>query len=93
MPKGTQHIETGTLRHNHFGYVLEMDGGGFWVLEFWPIREMGHLLDQRVTVEGVRAGFNILDIDRIKRANEDWPHRRRWTGWFIGCGNGRAQDE
>lgn len=73
MPKGTRYRETGMLRHNHFGYVLEVDSGGFWVLETWPMRRVGHFLDQRVIVEGVQTGFNILDVDCIKRDSEDQP--------------------
>lgn len=82
MPKGTRHTETGTLRHNHFGYILEMDGGGFWVLEFWSMRDVGHFLDDRVTIQGVRTGFNLLDVDRIKCEGEDWPPEQSWTRWF-----------
>lgn len=71
MPKGTRHTETGTLRRNHFGYVLEMDGGGFWVLDVgwgWKARK---LVGQRVTIEGTRAGFNLLDVKRMRRAGSD----------------------
>lgn len=73
MPKWTNHVECGTLRLNHFGYVLDMDGGGFWVLEMWGVRKPRHYLGQRVTVEGARVGFNILSVDRFWREGEQRP--------------------
>ncbi|WP_323810412.1 DUF5818 domain-containing protein [Sphingobium baderi] len=82
MPKGTRHTEIGTLRSNHFGFVLEMDGGGFWVLEFWSVRRINQYLNQRVTVEGIRTGFNQLEVVRIKRDEESWPLEQIWKVWF-----------
>lgn len=83
MPKGARCREAGMLRHNHFGYVLEVDSGGFWVLEIWSMRRVSHFLDQRVIVEGVRIGFNILDVDCIKRDGGDQPSAQSWTPWFA----------
>ena len=66
MPKGARHVETGILRASQYGlYALEMDGGGVWQLDVgwgWKARR---LIGQRVTVEGTRAGFNLLDVRRI----------------------------
>lgn len=76
MPKYTKHVDSGTLRLNHFGYVLEQDGGGFWVLEIWSVRKPQRYLDERVTVEGTRVGFNILSVDRLWREGE--PRSLTW---------------
>jgi len=77
MPKGTRHVEAGTLRSNHFGFVLEMDGGGFWALELWSVQKPQRYFGQRVKVEGTRVGFNILDVDRM------WPEGEpRPLTWF-----------
>lgn len=63
MPKSTRHIETGILRPGCWGYSLHMDGGGVWELDVTGSARK--LLGQRVTVEGTRAGFNLLDVERI----------------------------
>jgi hypothetical protein len=64
MPKGARHIETGILRPGCWGYSLHMDGGGIWELDV--TRSPRRLLGQRVTVEGTRAGFNLLNVTRIR---------------------------
>ena len=59
-------METGILRPSQYGlYALEMDGGGVWQLDVgwgWKARK---LVGQRVTVDGTRAGFNLLDVQRL----------------------------
>ena len=67
MPRGARHIETGILRPGRWGYSLEMDGGGVWELDV--TRSPRKLLGQRVTVEGIRAGFNLLNVDHIRLEN------------------------
>ena len=65
MPKGTRHTLVGTLRRTRVGYALEMPDGGVWQLDVgwsWNARRN---LDRRVTVEGVRSGFDLLDVTRI----------------------------
>lgn len=65
-------METGVLRPSQYGlYALEMDGGGVWQLDVgwgWKARK---LVGQRVTIEGTRAGFNLLDVKRMRRAGSD----------------------
>jgi Protein of unknown function (DUF5818) len=66
MSRGTRHTLTGTLRWTRFGYALEMDGGGMWRLDVswgWKARRC---VDQRVTIEGVRSGFDLLDVNRVE---------------------------
>ena len=65
MPRGTRHTLTGTLgwnERNHI-HVLHMKGGGYWFVDM-PSRT-SHLIDRDITVEGVRSGFNMLDVHRI----------------------------
>jgi Protein of unknown function (DUF5818) len=67
MPLGTRHEVTGMLRSVPRGYVLEVDGGGVWALDWpWPKKAM---LNQRVTVTGTRGGFDSLDVTKIKVAD------------------------
>ena len=66
MPRGTRHTLTGTLRWTRLGYALEMDGGGMWRLDIgwgWTARRN---LNRRVTVEGIRSGFDLLDVHRLR---------------------------
>lgn len=67
MPKGARHIETGILRPGCWSYSLHMDGGGIWELD--TTRPMRKLLGQRVTVEGTRAGFNLLEVNKVLAVN------------------------
>ena len=67
MPRGTRHVETGILRPGQWGYSLEMDGGGVWQLDV--SHSARRYLGQRVTVEGVRSGFNLIDVERIVSGN------------------------
>ncbi|WP_302050499.1 DUF5818 domain-containing protein [Sphingobium chlorophenolicum] len=78
MPRGTRHVLIGTLRRTRFGHVLEMDGGGVWQLDASWSAAKRHC-NQRVTVEGTRSGFDLLDVDRIMpvdQATANQPDRR-----------------
>jgi Protein of unknown function (DUF5818) len=76
MPRGTRHIETGILRPGRWGYSLEMDGGGIWEMDV--TRSPRKMLGQRVTVEGTRAGFNLLNVRRVWPAGDPPPAPRPW---------------
>lgn len=67
VPRGTRHVVTGRLLgpRRDLLLVLEVDGGGEWVLDAPP--GASKLVGHRVTVEGARSGFNLLDVDRIDR--------------------------
>lgn len=67
MPKGARHVETGILRPGTWGYSLEIDGGGVWQLDM-P-RSARRFIGQRVTVEGTRSGFGLLDVRRLRVAD------------------------
>lgn len=63
MPRGARHVETGILRPGRWGYALETDGGGTWQLD--APGSARRYLGKRVTVEGTRSGFDLLDVHRI----------------------------
>ena len=60
MPRGTRHTLSGTLRWNGRCYILEIDNGGYWLLD--TSKSYRRLVDYKVTVEGTRSGFNLLDV-------------------------------
>jgi len=66
MPRGTRHQLTGLLLLSERGPVLAMDDGGYWALDLPPGKR--RLAGQRVTIEGLRSGFNLIDVDRIAKA-------------------------
>jgi len=68
MPMGTRHRETGLLMMARRGYELHVDGGGVWALDF--DRDPKALLGRRVTVEGTRGGFDLLDVRTITMATD-----------------------
>lgn len=63
MPMGTRHRLTGLLLQSPRGYLLRMDDGGTWALDL--NRSAKGMLGQRVTIEGVRSGFDRIDVDWI----------------------------
>lgn len=67
MPRGTRHVETGILRFGTWGYSLEVDDGGVWQLDV--TRSPRRYLGQRVTVEGFRSGFDLIDVHRVGPGN------------------------
>ncbi len=81
MPLGTIHTVRGIIaRRPGYRYFIAVQEGGEWELE--PSRRLTRYLDHPVTVEGVRIGFNRLEVVRIKRDGEDWPPSQSWTRWF-----------
>ena len=67
MPLGTRHVITGTLRRTQRGHVVEVDGGGFWIVFNTPWSARHHC-NRRVTVTGTRCGFNELWLEGMARA-------------------------
>lgn len=66
MPLGTRHELIGLLLEHHGGLVLDVEDGGTWRLDVE--RGARRLLGQRVRVEGIRDGFDLLAVKRIDRA-------------------------
>lgn len=64
MPKGTREELTGVLMDSGGPYpVLRMPDGGEWRLEV--TKRWRHLLGKRVTVKGVRDGFDLIAVSQI----------------------------
>ncbi len=77
MPKGAWHVETGILRARQWGYALERHDGGMWQLDVPGSAR--RYLGMRVTVEGRRSGFDMLDVHRIWQVDE--LGKRPLRGW------------
>lgn len=71
MPRGTQHVLTGILRRGRWGYALQMDGGGMWQLDVTGSADRH--LNTRVTVEGRRSGYDLIDVYRLYPADAPPP--------------------
>jgi hypothetical protein len=56
--KGARYRLEGVLLDSRRGPVLQMDDGGVWALE--TDADASLMLGQRVTVEGVRSGFDRM---------------------------------
>jgi len=63
MPLGTFHQEKGLLLRQRGRLILQRDDGGCWRLD--GPEASGHLLGRRVRVEGVRSGFDVLEVSRV----------------------------
>ena len=66
MPMGTRHRVTGRLMTSARGLIVEVEGGGVYALDADP--DASKLLGHRVVVEGIRNGFDRLDVEWIGRA-------------------------
>lgn len=71
MPRGTEHVLTGILRRGRWGYALQMEGGGMWQLDV--IGSADRYLNTRVTVEGRRSGYDLIDVRRLYPADAPPP--------------------
>lgn len=60
---GTRYRLEGLLVASRRGLVLQMDDGGVWALDMDPGAD--RLAGIRVAVEGVRAGFDRIDVEWI----------------------------
>jgi len=63
MPLGKFYSEEGMLLRQRGGLILQRDDGGRWRLD--ADLKFEHLLGSRVRVEGVRSGFDLLEVSRI----------------------------
>jgi hypothetical protein len=80
MPLGTLHTVKGVVRREPRKVFLAVSSGGEWELE--PDRMVIRHVGQAVVIEGVRTGYNRLEVVRIKREGEEWPPDQSWTNWF-----------
>lgn len=63
---GTRHRLTGILKDARRGLILEMADGGVYALDC--ARDARKHLGQRVIVEGIRSGFDRIDVEWIGAA-------------------------
>lgn len=80
MPIGTAHQLSGVLLRSNDQLVLRVDDGGCWRLS--ADLSARRLLGSRVDVVGVRAGFDLIDVERIGRHGEPLTRLRR-TWWQL----------
>jgi hypothetical protein len=64
MPLGATHDVTGLLLREGRGFVLCPDIGGTWRLDTG--RKAARLAGRRVRVVGIRAQFDLLDVQSIE---------------------------
>lgn len=71
MPLGTRHAGVGRLTLRNGRWSPRVEGGGEWGLDLgW--RHGGRaraLTDRRVEIDGVRDGFDLLQVTRPKAAD------------------------
>ena len=63
MSLGSFHVEEGLLLGQRGRLILQRDAGGRWRLEADP--EVEAKTGQRVRVEGLRSGFDLLEVSRV----------------------------
>lgn len=83
MGRGTRHTVTGVLRWSGREFVLAVDGGGVWRLDVPSVGRARRLLDQTVTVEGLRSEFDLLDVETLRAGGKSAePDARRRFWWW-----------
>lgn len=65
MPLGTTHAPEGLLLIERGALVLRLDGGGRWRLT--ADADVYQRVGQRVRIEGVRTGFDLLEVRSVER--------------------------
>lgn len=65
MSIGGSEVDHGIMLRERGSLVLRPNDGGWWRLS--AETDADGLLGARVRVEGVRAGFDLLDVKRIER--------------------------
>lgn len=63
---GTRYRLEGVLDFSARGWVLRMDDGGIWALD--TDSQADRHIGRRVTIEGVRSGFDRVDVEWIGEA-------------------------
>lgn len=64
--KGTRYRLEGLLLSSRRGPVLQIDDGGTWALDLNS--DARDLLGRRVRIEGIRSGFDRIDVEWIDAA-------------------------
>ena len=64
MPLGAPVDETGLVLQDGPRIILRVDDGGEWQLDLRS--RHGRPLGRRVRVQGMRSGFNLIDVDELQ---------------------------
>lgn len=76
MPLGTHHELEGMLLRQDGQLFLRVDDGGTWRLDAPFGAEQ--LVGARVSVAGLRAGFDLLEVETLRRPGDPIPEKRSW---------------
>lgn len=76
MSRSTRHELEGLLLRRHGELVLEVGNGGTWRLEL--SERVEPMLGRRVTLTGVRIGFDLLDVHTIALVGTKPAPSRSW---------------
>lgn len=83
MPRGLRHELTGMLLHDRGQLCLRVDDGGTWCLQTDP--DACRLVGRHVSLEGIRIGFDLLDVEAVWPAGEAKPEpQRSWLRRLFG---------
>lgn len=63
MSIGSKHYIVGILHTSPLGYELQECNGGVWELEFGLFSRPSRFIGRRISIEGRRAGFNLIEVD------------------------------
>lgn len=69
MSIGSKHHMVGVLRTSPLGYELQERNGGVWELEFGLFSRPSRFVGRRISIEGRRAGFNLIEVDGFASAS------------------------
>jgi hypothetical protein len=83
MSIGSEHHESGLLIHGAHTLILKRDDGGRWRLDV-P-RKADRLVGRRVTIEGKRSAFDMIDVHRIYPEGQP-PRQPFILSWQFGAG-------
>jgi hypothetical protein len=64
MAKWRRYVLVGELYRTTLGYALQAADGRIWHLDISDL-DAGGLIGEQIIVDGVRSGYNLLDVSRI----------------------------
>jgi Protein of unknown function (DUF5818) len=83
LPLGSYIQESGLLLQGGSGLILQRDGGGRWRLD--APRKAERLIGRRVTIQGKRSGFDLLDVHEVYLEGNK-PAQLIMHSWQFGAG-------
>jgi hypothetical protein len=64
MARWLRYVIIGKLYQTTLGYALQAADGRLWYLDISDM-DAGGLIGEQIIVDGVRSGYNLLDVSRI----------------------------